>query len=115
MRDYGAVLIADPGLSEEGLAQLKSQFTELVTRHGGRVQEVSAMGRRRLSYRIGRHSEGQLLQIRMQLPPAGVDGLSKMARTLERVMRLMVLSGDSLPEPPAAKVDEKSDKGAASG
>lgn len=102
MRDYGAVLIADPGLSEEGLTQLKGQFTEMVTRHGGKVLGISALGKKRLSYRIGRHHEGNYLQVKMQLPPAGVDGLSKMARTLERVIRLMVLSADAFPEPAAA-------------
>lgn len=102
LRDYGAVLIADPGLSEEGLGQLKSQFTEMVTRHGGKVLGVSALGKKRLSYRIGKHREGNYLQIKMQLPPAGVDGLTKMAHTLERVIRLMILSADAFPEPAAA-------------
>ena len=109
LRDYGAVLIADPGLSEDGLTQLKSQFAEMVTRHGGKVESVTALGKKRLSYRIGRHHDGNYLEIKLQLPPAGVDGLTKMSRTLEKVVRLMILSGDTLAGPVAAapKAEEK--------
>lgn len=102
LRDYGAVMIADAGLSEDGLTQLKGQFAEMVARSGGKVVNVSVMGKKRLGYRIGRHHDGSYLQIRMELPPAGVDGLTKMARTLERVVRLMILSGEAMPEPAAA-------------
>ena len=102
LRDYGAVLIADPGLSEDGLTQLKNQFTEMVTRHGGKVVNVTALGKKRLAYRIGKHHDGNYLQIKMQLPPAGVDGLTKLSHTLERVIRLMILSGEAMPEPVAA-------------
>lgn len=111
LRDYGAMLIADSGLSEDGLAQLKSQFTEMVTRHGGKVESVTALGKKRLSYRIGRHHDGNYLQIKLQLPPAGVDGLTKMSHTLEKVVRLMILSGDALPEPVAAAPAEEKKEG----
>ncbi len=104
-------MIADPGLNEEGLTQLKGQFTEMVTRQGGKVLGITVLGRKRLSYRIGRHGDGNYLQIRMQLPPAGVDGLTKLSHTLERVIRLMILSGDAMPEPASAapKAEEKTE------
>ena len=109
LRDYGAILIADPGLSEDALGQLKSQFAEMVSRQGGKVVGVTALGKKRLSYRIGKHHEGNYLQIKLQIPPAGVDGLTKMAHALERVVRLMILSGDAVPEPAAVapKAEEK--------
>ena len=110
LRDYGAILIADPSLSEEGLTQLKGQFTEMVERQGGRVVEVMGLGKKRLAYRIGKRQEGHYLQIKLQMPPAGVDGLTKMTRALERVVRWMILSGDAMPEPVAVapKAEEKS-------
>jgi len=109
LRDYGAVLVADSGLSEEGLTQLKGQVTELVGRQGGKVVEVVSLGKKRLAYRIGKHPEGCYLQMKLQMPPAGVDGLTKMVRALERVVRWMILSGDAMPEPAAvpSKVEEK--------
>ena len=109
-REYGAMLIADPALSEDGLTQLKSQFTEIVTRNGGKVTEVSALGKRRMSFKIGKLSEGNYLQFKLQIPPAGVSELNRMSRALERVVRLVVLTGDAFPEPPApaaVKTEEK--------
>ena len=106
-REYGAMLIADPTLSEDGLTQLKSQFTEIVTRNGGKVVEVSALGKRRMSFKIGKHSEGNYLQFKLQIPPAGVGEVNRMSRALERVIRLLVLTGDAFVEPPApAKTDD---------
>ena len=110
MRDYGAMMIADPALSEENLTQLKGQFTEMVTKNGGQVTEVTAMGKRRMSFKIGKHSEGNYLQFKLQMPPAGVVELNRVSSALERVVRLVILSGDAFPEPPApaaAKTDEK--------
>lgn len=91
MREYDAVLIADPGLNEEGLTQLKAHFNDMVSRHGGRVQETSVLGRRKLSYRIGKYSEGNYLQIKLQMPPASIEALKRTAHLIEPVVRLMVV------------------------
>ncbi len=91
VRNYDAILIAQPDLNEEGLNQLKSQLGELVSRQGGRIKEVSSLGRRRLGYRIGKASEGTYLQLKMEMPPEGVEALRRNARLLESVRRLMVL------------------------
>lgn len=101
LRDYGAILIADGSLSEEGLTQLKGQFTEMVTRQGGKITELTGMGKKRLSFRIGKHHEGNYLQIKLQVPPGGVDGLVKLVRGHERVVRFMILTADAMPEPVA--------------
>lgn len=97
MRDYEAILIADPQLNEEGLTQLKSQMADLVGRHGGRVQESVFLGKKKLSYRIGRHSEGNYLQVKLQMPPAGLEGFKRMANLIEPVMRMMVVLSSRLP------------------
>ena len=106
-REYGAMMIADPALSEDGLSQLKSQFTEIVTKNGGKVVEVSVMGKRRMSFKIGKYSEGNYLQFKLQMPPAGVGEVNRMSSALEKVIRLMILTDDAFPVPPApAKTDE---------
>lgn len=97
MRDYEAILIADPQLNEEALTQLKSQMADLVGRHGGRVQESVFLGRRKLSYRIGRHSEGNYLQVKLQMPPSGLEGFKRTANLIEPVLRMMVVLSSGLP------------------
>ena len=92
LREYEAVLIADPALNEEALTQLKTQFGEIVSRNGGRVQEISVLGRRKLGFRIGRHREGNYLQVKVQLPPSAVDAVRRTIHLIEPVIRLMVVA-----------------------
>ena len=96
-KDYEAILIADPELNEEGISQLKTHFADLVTRNGGKIQEAQVLGRRKLSYRIGKFSEGNYLQIKLQLPPASVEPLKRVTQLIEPVIRLMVVIQSALP------------------
>lgn len=96
-KDYEAILIADPELNEAALTQLKSHFAELVTRHGGKVQDTQLLGRRKLSYRMGKFSEGNYLQVKLQLPPASVEALKRVAQMIEPVIRLMLVIQSTLP------------------
>ena len=108
-KDYEAILIADPELNEEALSQLKTHFADLVTRHGGKVQDNQVLGKRKLSYRIGKFSEGNYLQIKLQLPPASVEPLKRVAQLIEPVIRLMMVIQSSLPlntQPAAGSAEE---------
>ena len=107
-KDYEAILIADPELNEEALSQLKTHFADLVTRHGGKVQEHQVLGKRKLSYRIGKFSEGNYMQIKLQLPPASVEPLKRVAQLIEPVIRLMVVIQSRLPlNSPSAAVPQE--------
>ena len=108
-KDYEAILIADPELNEEGLTQLKTHFADLVSRNGGKIQDTQMLGKRKLSYRIGKFSEGSYLQFRLQLPPAAVEPLKRVAQLIEPVIRLMVVIQSALPagaQPAAAATEE---------
>ena len=106
-KDYEAILIADPELNEDGLTQLKSHFADLVSRHGGKVQDTQMLGKRKLSYKIGKFNEGNYLQIKLQLPPASVEALKRVAQLIEPVIRLMVVIQSALPAQQAAPSTEE--------
>ena len=99
-KEYEAILIADPDLNEEGISQLKTHFADLVTRHGGKVQDAQVLGKRKLSYRIGKFSEGNYLQVKLQMPPASVEPLKRVTQLIEPVIRLMVVIQSALPASP---------------
>ncbi len=107
LREYEAILITDPQLNEAAMAELKNQFGEMVTRHGGRVEDSQFLGKRKLSYRIGKFSEGNFLQVKLHLPPAGLDGLKKMANMIEPVVRLLVVSSAGLPVNPQPQLSNQ--------
>lgn len=58
MRKYELIFIVRTDFPEEELGKLITQMEGVVTSHGGKVEKVEKMGRRRLAYRIQRQREG---------------------------------------------------------
>ena len=110
LREYDALLIVDPALNEEGLTQLKTQVGDLVTKNGGKVQESTVLGKRRLTFKIGKYSEGNYIQVRIQMPAETVEPFKRTVNLIEPVVRIMVLTStglpQALPQPAAAGDDE---------
>ncbi len=107
-RDYQAVLVVQPDLTEEALSKLKAQLGEAISRQGGRLLEEISLGKRRLGGRIKRFRDGIFLQIRLDLPSSEVAGLCKSASLLPPVLRFMVLKGDGSALEPPQKASEYS-------
>ncbi len=100
-RDYEAILIVSPELNEEAVSAVRTQLNDLASRHKGKLLESAVLGKRRLSYPLGRWSEGLYLQLRLQLPPSEVAALEKTVKMMEGIMRFMVTHPSS-PAPAAA-------------
>lgn len=109
-RKYLGMVIVHPDLNEDRLNQLKAQFGELVTRHGGQVLEAVSLGKRKLAYRVKRLWEGSYLEFHVEMAPAGVEALKRAAGLLDSVVRLTIVRETSLStepqQPPAEKVGE---------
>lgn len=58
MRKYELMFIVRTDTPEEELGKLIAQMEGVVTGHGGKVEKVEKMGRRRLAYRVKRQREG---------------------------------------------------------
>lgn len=99
LKDYEVILIAQPDLNAEAVGRLQTQFGEMVARQGGRSVENALLGKRKLSYRIGRYHEGNYLQVKIQLPPSEVEGLKRSAALMEPLVRMMVVRGTGSPAP----------------
>jgi ribosomal protein S6 len=91
IRDYEAMVVVHPDLNEEGLSKFQGEWQEMVTRHGGRVLETIPLGKRKLSFRVGKVGEGLYLKARIQIPPLEVEGFQKAAGLMESIVRMMIL------------------------
>ncbi len=100
LRDYEAVFAVSPESGEEALSKIRTQFSELVGRHGGRVLDSVVLGKRKLSYPVGRWGEGVYLHAKLQLPSAEVAALEKAAKTMETTIRFMLTTASGLPTNP---------------
>ncbi|MBI3615013.1 MAG: 30S ribosomal protein S6 [Candidatus Omnitrophica bacterium] len=90
-RDYEGILIVHPESGEAQIGKLQAQFAELVSHHRGRILETTPLGKRRLTTKIKKLSEGIYLQIRFQLPPSEVEGLRKSSGMMETVLRFFTV------------------------
>ena len=99
LRDYEAILIVAPDLNAEAVQKVQAQFAEVISRNGGRVLDSVSLGRRKLSYKIGKQTEGQYLQVRVQLPAASLEAVRKAVSPLDSINRLMLVLASAAPAP----------------
>ena len=99
VKEYEAILIASSELNPEALANLQNQFGEMVARQGGKVLNSTSLGKRRLSFKIGKHQEGNYVQLKFEIPPSGIEGLKKTAALSEGLVRLMIVQASNVPPP----------------
>ncbi len=93
LRRYTGIVIASPSLNEEALTKLKAALDQAVVRLEGKMVDWTALGKRRLTYKIKRFSEGNYFQAQMELPPKGVEELRKVTALMDSILRLMVIQG----------------------
>src|SRR5579875_1930425 len=58
MRQYESMYILKPELESEQTATLVAKYQSLVTEHGGQIDQVQEIGKRRLAYEIDKNREG---------------------------------------------------------
>jgi small subunit ribosomal protein S6 len=81
MRQYETMYILKPDLEAEQIKELVEKYQSLVTEHGGQIDQLQEIGKRRLAYEINRYREGYYVLMQFS---ADTD----FTRELERVMRL---------------------------
>jgi small subunit ribosomal protein S6 len=81
MRQYETMYLLKPDLEPEKTAELVQKFQNLVTEHGGQIDQLQEMGKRRLAYEIKHYREAYYVLMQFS---ADTD----LTRELERVMRI---------------------------
>lgn len=81
MRQYETMYIMKPDLEPEQTAELVQKYQNLVVEHGGQIDQMQEIGKRRMAYEINRNREGYYVLMQFS---AGTD----ITRELERVMRI---------------------------
>jgi small subunit ribosomal protein S6 len=89
-------LIAQPELDEEALASLVESFKQTIADNGGEIVKVESMGRRRLAYVIGRHSEGHYMLIQAGMERQALAELDRRLKLSEDVIRHLVVRLDEI-------------------
>ena len=89
LRLYDMLVIVDPRLGEEDLAQFTDRLRESLTGLGGEVVSVENWGKRRLTYEIRKQREGSYVLLQIRAEPSVVREYERQLRLNESVLRFM--------------------------
>jgi small subunit ribosomal protein S6 len=96
LRTYEVVYVVQPELDEEALTALAESVTQTITGNGGVIVKTEPMGRRRLAYNLGRHSEAHSMLVHAQMERQALAELSRRLKLSEDVLRYLVVRLDEL-------------------
>lgn len=95
MSNYEVVYIISPEVTDEDVPNTIDKISELVSKSGGNVTEVSQWGRRKLAYPIKRFTEGNYVLAQLELKPSLTKELEANLRLSNDVLRhLLIKLGD---------------------
>ena len=91
MRHYELMVILDPDLEERTVAPSLETYLKIIKDGGGRVEKLDIWGRRRMTFEIGKKSEGIYAVVDMHCEPASVKELDRQLNLNEAVLRTKVV------------------------
>jgi len=95
MSNYEVVFIISPEVTDEDVPDTIDKISEIVSKSGGSVTEVSQWGRRKLAYPIKRFTEGNYVLAQLELKPSLTKELEANLRLSSDVLRhLLIKVGD---------------------
>lgn len=94
-RDYELGFILNPEVSEEQTRAILNRVEQIVATHGGQIMRVNQWGRKRLSYPIEHHRDGNYIFLDMILTPETVAELDRTLRVSEDVLRHLMKRRDA--------------------
>ncbi|WP_265442528.1 30S ribosomal protein S6 [Flexivirga meconopsidis] len=95
MRQYELMIIIDPELDERTVQPTLDKFLKVVTKDGGKVDNLDIWGRRRLAYDIKKKSEGIYAVVTLTAESATAKELDRQLTLNESIMRTKLLRVDA--------------------
>jgi small subunit ribosomal protein S6 len=89
VRTYDVLLIADPRLTDEEVAQLGGRLQESLVTLGGEVVSLEDWGRRRLVFELRKQREGHYLLLQVRAAPAVMREYGRQLNLNESVLRFL--------------------------
>jgi len=93
-RQYELVYILPPDSTEQQVAELHEQVSQVVSRMNGQIEKNENWGRRRLAYDIGHHKEGVYVLDVINGSGELMKELDRRLKVMDQVIRHMVVRVD---------------------
>ena len=88
---YEGLFIINSDLAEDNRDKVIKDIEKSIASAKGKVINVDRIGRKKLAYKIKRHSEGMYVNIKFEAPSEGVAALNKGLKLKEDVLRTFIL------------------------
>ena len=96
MVNYEGVFILDPDIPADASKAAVAGLQDLVTKNGGRVDNLQDWGRKRLAYKIGKKQEGNYIILNFQLDSQFTKKLEQSLRLNGSIIRYLLVNKDNL-------------------
>jgi len=93
MNKYENVIIINPSLEEQGMKDIITKFTDLISKDG-KVENVEEVGRKKLAYEINKKSEGYYVVYTFEANPEFITELERIYRITDSVMKFITVRKD---------------------
>jgi small subunit ribosomal protein S6 len=91
MRHYEIMVILDPDLEERTVTPSLENYLKIIKDSGGAVNKLDVWGKRRMSFEIGKKSEGIYAIADLSCEPAAIKELDRQLNLNESVLRTKVM------------------------
>ena len=95
MRNYELTIILNPDIAEEDVPQTMEKLSALIAKNGGEITDTEQWGRRKLSYPIRHHAEGNYVLMKLGLEPEKTIQLESDLNLVEDYLRHLLLRTDN--------------------
>ena len=90
MRAYELVFIVSPDLDQTATQEIVDKVKDWITGEGGKIEKEEDWGRKKFSYMIRSHKEGQYFLFQVEMPPSFVATLERNLRLQEPILRYLI-------------------------
>lgn len=94
MRKYEIMYILRPDLDEETEKAVKEKVAGILTDNGAEINEVKAMGKRRLAYEINDYTTGSYTVLYITSNNEAINEFDRLLKINENVIRFMVMKDE---------------------
>lgn len=95
---YEGMYIISARLSDDARNKALTKIKDGITGHGGEIQQVHDMGRRRLAYEIEGHREGHYYVIYFNVDPSAITEMWQEYHLSEDLIRFITLRASAVKE-----------------
>lgn len=103
---YETVFIARQDLGTPQVEELTKQFSEIITKAGGKITKTESWGLRNLAYRIKKNRKGHYVLIELDTPADAMIEMERNMRINEDILRYMTVRLDELSKGPSPIIDK---------